>query len=184
MGWTYESKPFGKTAREHMRDKFTQAHVPGEKAGYTVLHDTADIRNYWAIVELTYPDGQKKIFCAVCLINHCRGYYNFGYKDMEEEMGPCDSIPPISFFRKLEGIIPPETVNDWARSWRDRCRAYYAKSERVKELKAGQVLKRHDGDYTLMRRYERKRGAWVVKCPDGAIVYLTRKQLCQSEIAS
>jgi hypothetical protein len=53
MGWTYTHKPPGTKVREFMRERFEQAFVAGEKDGFRVLHDTATLREYFAIVERT-----------------------------------------------------------------------------------------------------------------------------------
>lgn len=106
MGWTYTYKPQGTKVRPFLRERFSQPFIAGEKDGFRILHDTATLRAYFAIVERSPQDGRTPVlFCLVCLTDHVRNPYNFGYKDMTEACGP-NIIPPKSFFDVLERMIP------------------------------------------------------------------------------
>jgi hypothetical protein len=62
-----------------------------------------------------------EIFAIVCKIHWCPGSKSgeqFGYKDMEESMGPCEDDCP----RSILDLLTP-TENDHAQDWRRRCRA-------------------------------------------------------------
>lgn len=62
------------------------------------------------------------VFGMVCLTQFCRGDYNFGYKDLDETMGPyADDCPA----RVLDWLTP--TDNATANEWRARCRAKASK---------------------------------------------------------
>jgi hypothetical protein len=115
MGWLFSSAwPTATAMRDHLRDEL-------KRSGY-ILHDdalTAYGRRYWALI--SKPDTPPTIFHA--LLNggrdhHFGGDMAWGYKDMDESMGPCDTDCPL---RLLDKAGPPP--NDWAKDWRDKVRA-------------------------------------------------------------
>ena len=46
-----------------------------------------------------------------------KDYFNFYYKDMSEDMGPCECDCPVSILKLLS-----PTDSEWALKWRERCR--------------------------------------------------------------
>ena len=68
----------------------------------------------------------------------------FGYKIMEETMGPTMSECPKSILNKLSEL-PPGSAWDWARQWRERCRAHHALvAARAAKRKPGTMLVRKE----------------------------------------
>src|SRR3546814_11745666 len=62
-----------------------------------------------------------EIFAIVCLVRwnpRAKDGYIFGYKVMEESLGPCEADCPA---RILDLLTPPD--KEYAREWRTRCRA-------------------------------------------------------------
>jgi hypothetical protein len=179
MGWTYTHKPHGMKVRAFMRDRFEQAYVPGEKDGFRVLHDTATLREYFAIVERTPHDtGIPVLFCLVCLTHHVREAYNFGFKDMTEACGP-NAIPPASFFALLERMIPePDGVHGAA--WRERCRAAYARRAAALSCGAGDTVTFQDVAYMILEKLPR-RGVRVRHMGTGEIYLMTTAQLRRAQ---
>src|SRR3546814_2261595 len=60
-----------------------------------------------------------EIFAIVCLVRwnpRAKDGYIFGYKDMDETMGPCEADCPA---RILDLLTP--TDKEYAREWRARC---------------------------------------------------------------
>jgi hypothetical protein len=84
-------------------------------------------RVYYAAVECVRTDsGKRDVWAAICLVRYnprAADGYIFGYKDMEESMGPyeCRCPEPI-----LDLLTP--TDREHARQWRARCRENVAKS--------------------------------------------------------
>jgi len=63
---------------------------------------------------------------AIMLRHVPNSYFNFGYKDMDESMGPGIANAPKSMIDRLDRLAPLDDQNDpngWARGWRARCRA-------------------------------------------------------------
>lgn len=75
---------------------------------------------YYAAVEMIRPDSPREVFALVCLVDHnprdSEGYV-FGYKDMDEGMGPVESDCPADI---LDMLTP--TSRPYAIAWRERCR--------------------------------------------------------------
>jgi len=77
---------------------------------------------YYGAIRIHCKDGEEpdQIVGVVVLTNAGeRGsdYFNFGYKSIEETMGPCESKCPKSI---LDLLTP--TDNEFANEWRKRCR--------------------------------------------------------------
>jgi hypothetical protein len=182
MGWTFTHKPHGKKVRDAMRETFEQTYVPGSVAGRTILHDTATLREYFAIVERRdATTGEVLRFCLVVLIQHARGDYNFGYKEMTEGCGPT-VIPPRSFFRALERMIP-DPDGEWGAQWRDRCRAAYAARDAAKSYRPGQLIKLFGHRYRLAIDLKRK-GFLADRLSCGRRLRITRAQLASATLVS
>lgn len=71
-------------------------------------------------------------FAAIFLTT--RDGAGWGYKDMDETMGPCEAQAPM----KLIDLLSP-TTSEWARAWRQRCRDHAARATRP--LKPGDVIR-------------------------------------------
>lgn len=70
------------------------------------------------------PDGSY-VFAAIFLVRYDQGC--FGYKDMDETMGPVEARAPMSLIKKLSPLIDSEDEHDspfWAERWRARCQAW------------------------------------------------------------
>lgn len=130
MGWTYATKPYGLPNIDYLRRQFQQTYVPGETTGHAILHDCFTGSEYFAVVETTHKhDATKNRFCLVVLVQPGAGHHGFGWKDMDESMGPY-VLAPRSFFDRLEQLIP-EPDGAYAAEWRARCRAHYAATANI-----------------------------------------------------
>src|SRR3546814_19605923 len=82
-----------------------------------------------------------EIFAIVCLVRwnpRAKDGYIFGYKDMDETMGPCEADCPA---RILDLLTP--TDKEYAREWRARCCANLAR--RARQLEIGRASWRERG---------------------------------------
>lgn len=71
------------------------------------------------------PENERETWAAVFLTHtDMKDYFNFCYKDMSEDMGPCEDKCPVSILRLLS-----PTDSEWANEWRRRC---YENAEKVK----------------------------------------------------
>lgn len=119
MGWLYMTNLKGhKTPKAYLDNQFTFA---GEHAELRVLRSAlVQMKRYYAAVEKTDGDGKREVFAVICLVNYnlrAKEGYIFGYKDMDEFMGPCEADCPAAILDLLT-----ETDRDYANQWRDRCR--------------------------------------------------------------
>ena len=76
------------------------------------------------------------VFALICLLSYRpRDHFNFGYKDMDESMGPFECDCP-------ERILDLLTDTDYesAGRWRKRCRENLAKEKAIKGLQPGMVI--------------------------------------------
>lgn len=114
MGWLYSSAWQTPSAmRDHLRDSLT-------RAGHTIVKDASVAygRRYYAAIRNSHD---KKVTIFVALINGGRGDHGYGYKDMDESMGPCEKDCPLSLLALCD-----EPPNEWAKTWREEVRAYHA----------------------------------------------------------
>jgi hypothetical protein len=99
------------------------------------------MRVYYAAVETLYPDGKRDVWAAVCLVKYnprARDRLIFGYKDMEESMGPCETECPPEILDLLT-----ETESENAKEWRKHCREFAARQEenaKRPKLKPGMII--------------------------------------------
>ena len=83
---------------------------------------------------------------------------SWGYKDMEESMGPCEVSCPLGYLEMVPEKKCPESCDGcakdscsglWARRWRERVRAYHAEREaartKAKALTPGTVVQLKEG---------------------------------------
>lgn len=108
----------------------------------------------YAAVESTRADGTKEVWAAVFLLKFmpsANDGLTFMYKDMSEEMGPCEDFCPK---RILDRLTP--TDSKYANEWRARCR------ERLDRREANRVA---DGDYIRFEHPLRFNPDWT----DGSV---------------
>jgi len=105
MGWTYFQAEKGKRSIDIMRDEYRSLK----------WYDAQQIRDV-IYAAVSFKETPNEITALVVLTHRRNG--QFGYKPMDESMGPCESECPARILDRLTN--PP---NDWARQWRERCRA-------------------------------------------------------------
>lgn len=107
MGWTF-------THRE--KDTPIRTFFEREFAGPGRVIDCAVVHRNTAYIAYELPDN--RVAAIVCMLSYARDEYgnNFGYKDVDESMGPIDAKCPR---RILEKLTP--TNYEYANDWRRRC---------------------------------------------------------------
>ena len=109
MGWDYFKPTPGKSTAEILAGEFSSIQFKA----------TAQIgRTFYAAAERRDEPGE--VFGLVILTN--RQGASFGYKVMDEGMGPCESEAPAAI---LDLLSP--TKSEYAINWRARCRANIAR---------------------------------------------------------
>lgn len=137
MGWLYmQSLGAHSGPRQYLDDQFTYT---TETVRSTVLRSAlVRMRTYYAAVEHVRADRPREVFAIVCLVRYNprdREGYIFGYKDMDETMGPCEAECPAAI---LDLLTP--TDSQYALAWRERCRAAAESRARRPRLRNGWTL--------------------------------------------
>ena len=120
MGWLYMQSLKGYSGpRQYLDAQFT---FTRPELNSKVLRSAfVGMRVYYAAIEHTrHENNERFVFAAVCLVHYNtrdREGYIFGYKDMDETVGPNESNCP-------EAILDLLTPTDYpyAQAWRTRCR--------------------------------------------------------------
>ena len=134
MGWLFMRSLGGHaTPKAYLDDQFTYARE--DRRSRVLTSGLVALRTYYAAVEhITVSTGAREVWALVCLVRYNRrdreGFV-FGYKDMEESMGPCEDACPAKVLDLLTA-----TDNAHALDWRSRCRARLAERA-VQQAKPG-----------------------------------------------
>lgn len=133
MGWLF--MPFTsmgghKTATSYLDAQLTCAcDVDGTRRSQRILASSCPgNRVYYAAAQTLYDGVPGEVFAVVCLVRwnpRSKDGHQFGYKDMSENMGPCEADCPAHI---LDLLSP--TDNAYALDWRARCRANLAQRSR------------------------------------------------------
>lgn len=120
MGWTFYPKPAN--VKADLDQQLTWASETGTRR----VLDSAIVAasEYYAAVEYIAPDGTRAVWAAVFMLRFnpkAADGYTFGYKDMDETVGPYCRRCPIRILDLLT-----ETQSEYAKQWRESCRAYHA----------------------------------------------------------
>ena len=132
MGWTFTHKPRGQSIEGFFKEEFAWKDHPG--AG---VIDCVVVKFRTAYLAVRLPSG--RVIAVVCLLQYRPGdYYNFGYKDIDETMGPGPAECPE---RILKLLTPLEEHEKYAREWRERCWARINARRTRPKLTDGCVIK-------------------------------------------
>lgn len=120
MGWLYMQSLGGHHGpRQYLDAQFT--FVRPELTSKVLRSALVGMRVYYAAIEhARYETNERTVFAAVCLVRYnrrARDGYIFGYKDMDETVGPNESDCPEVI---LDLLTPTEYP--YAQAWRARCR--------------------------------------------------------------
>jgi hypothetical protein len=157
MGWLFTQ---GQT-RAGLIEELTRG-SENEHAKWTFLKRYCSGNVLWTVTEITRKDnGQTDRFIGCFLLDRKKDY-GWGYKDMEESMGPFYYSCPLSFL----DMVP--VANE---EWRKGVREYHAR--RNQKLEVGQTVRLTDGkDYKIAKvRPLRAYG------PDGVYYRIPRRML-------
>jgi hypothetical protein len=131
MGWIYSASWPTKSA---MIEHCTGPEMMGDKL--TTLAKAIRGNALWTVIEYTsdggsYPKGHRAILCFLLGSDVKRGG-GWGYKDMDESMGPVEVSCPVKF---LDMVPDP---GGYATEWRAKVRAAAAK--RAVKIAVGDTL--------------------------------------------
>jgi len=136
MGWMTLHRPAGTSDR----DFFTEA--LGEN--YEIVECASRNRSeFYAAVRIKKTGD---VFAYVVMLSWWpNSYENFGYKDMDESMGPNQDHCPR---KVLDCLTPLEKLHPWdgegrepyAYDWRRRCEANLAQAAKARKVKRGDTV--------------------------------------------
>lgn len=138
MGWiTKHVEPDLSTRKVNAKKECDNLFLTGEATGvYSVKKSAMVGKTYYAAIELkrfnnaTKRWEERETFAAVILTDvDNKSVYNFGYKMMDETVGPCDDNCPESILKLLS-----PTEDEYALDWRKRCMENAEKKKRRDKL--------------------------------------------------
>lgn len=148
MGWLFTYANYS-SAKEYAETEIIK------KNGDRVIKHRLVGNHLWMLYK---GDSGKKLI-VLCLIQKSEGQY--GYKDIDETMGPYYYDCPLSFIKEAD-----EPYNDSARNWREKVKKHHAnKKEKKETFAAGMKIKYGNHAYTLMEYLGRK--GWSIVREDG-----------------
>jgi hypothetical protein len=120
MGWLYMQSLGGHYGpRQYLDAQFTFTRP--DLTSKVLRSALVGMRVYYAAIEhVRHEKNERIVFAAVCLVRYNprdREGYIFGYKDMDETVGPNESDCPQAI---LDLLTP--TKYPYAQTWRTRCR--------------------------------------------------------------
>lgn len=170
MGWTSLPAKYykdnGQVDRKAECDAlYTWNNGPGDKC--EVLKSSMVGSTWYGACKRTVPGREPYVFAGICLTSvNNKDCYNFGYKDMDETVGPYESKCPKTI---LDLLTPTEY--EYAKEWRARCykeieRKRMAKHDPLKTAPIGTkiLLHRENGVGILLEKgyiRTRKNPVWI-----------------------
>lgn len=129
MGWTYVQKDQGESVKKFFEKEFTNGKII----------DCAVVGMQTAYIAYEVNTGDKKeVVALVCLLRfvpNARDGFNFGYKVLDETMGPVAYRCP----ERILKLLTP-TDNEWANQWREKCWENLRIRKDKPKLKEGMVI--------------------------------------------
>jgi hypothetical protein len=135
MGWLYQYDPVENPVA-YLAEKYncgTLQVLAAARVGSTV---------YMAIRSTEKASAASHVFAAVILISNTRKH-GFGYKDMDESMGPCQCDCPARIMRLLTPIadLPnPGYAADWRARVAERKNEKHRQRARRQSLRIGSIV--------------------------------------------
>ncbi|HEX7854984.1 MAG TPA: hypothetical protein VF503_14945 [Sphingobium sp.] len=174
MGWLTMSRRSMRghaTAKAYLDDQFTYSRpVEGGTEGLKVLASSCQQnRTYYAAVQVLKNGVGTEVFAVVCKVlwnPRSKTGEQFGYKDMTENMGPCEDNCP----RAILDLLTP-TDHEHALDWRKRCAENLKRRARKLEngdrIKLGAAITFTDGHVGDEFFVEKRGRRLSFRAPDG-----------------
>lgn len=161
MGWTSYNAPTTYKKGRIVIDRKTECNKLFDSERFEILKASMVGSTYYAAVRIRKTGD---VFAEVILTHvNTKDYYNFAYKDLDEDCGPCEDKCPKSI---LDLLTP--TDNEYANNWRERCRARFENGNRnLGKLPIGSVIEYtgFDGKQYRLRKcapaYQFKTPFWM-----------------------
>lgn len=161
MGWTgYHASHYRNGIIDRRAELDEQMSGETEAGKWEIVKSTMRGSVYYAAIRRTDKrNGESHVFGCVCLTSVDNSdYYNFSYKDMSEDMGPCYYDCPLSILNLLS-----PTESEYALNWREKCREKAKNKNSLGKLPIGAVIE-YDW-YGEKRRAVKRAPAFQFKTP-------------------
>ena len=134
MGWTYMHKEKGLPIKDFFAKQFDYKNEDGGSG--KIIACSSKLGTTYLAYKVVGPMGDGETIGIVCLTAYDhKDYYNFGYKDMSENMGPNQYDCP----EKILKLLTP-TTHKYALEWRKNCQETIDKKKSKPKLKVGDIL--------------------------------------------
>jgi len=136
MGWTYSHKRRGQPIKEFFQESGMFKGINGHEFKLLKMR-VVNLRECYFAVWHKGPEGKAEVFGGVILLQYAsKSYHNFGYKEIEESMGPYQCNCPEDILDLLS-----ETESEYALKWREQCRENAKKNKHKRKLKDGTLIR-------------------------------------------
>lgn len=176
MGWTYFADRPDLTRAQIIERELSQPARPDNPLawGFEKLWERGSV--VYAVAWHDKPDHPRVYFGLVCLTSRRRG--EFGYKDMDETVGPYCFDAPVSMLDMLDRLAPNPPGH--ALDWRARCRHHHATRKARPEWKPGDRVELGTGWIYTLDRPAGARMGWHVTRNDGTQWRMNSRQLARA----
>lgn len=146
MGWTWQhATNFYKSGKINRRAELEKELNLND---YTVVDSAMIGTTYYGAIKRS---SNNEVYAAVILTKtDMSDYFNFGYKDLDEYMKPCETKCPV----KILKLLTP-TENECANKWRKECWEN-ARKPKLADIKVGQIIRANKGKYNERILVKRK----------------------------
>lgn len=111
MGWTFFHKPVGKKAVDAIKEscgaEWCEKHIVASSATREAVFLVAQFHEPESKVYVPDADGTVRALLVYKIQSVPKDHYNFGYKDMEESMGPVGCEAPLSILAQCSELQDP-----------------------------------------------------------------------------
>ena len=183
MGWTTTYKPKGEPVLDFFIRQGVFTWSEDCPNTYRVLDSALlNMSTFYAAVEkINKATGERQVWAAVILVRYYPKdpHYNFGWKDMDESMFPCECSCPE---RILKLLTPTDRQS--SNEWRAACWADIEKRKARKNLPPGTVLKYGGATYVVEGVARWSKHKTLVYGAFGERLLMKRNQILAAEIVS
>lgn len=168
MGWLFSQRW---SNRAEMLAHLRRPERFGESC--ELLRTTAVGNNHWYLARVK---ATGVVWIGLDLMKGgTRSQPGWGYKDLDESVGPVEVNCPLSF---LDAASEP---TGYAVDWRQHVRDFHAKKKARPVPVAGAVVRYGGADYLLEHPWAPRKGWAVTRVSDGARMRMKAAQLAQAE---
>jgi hypothetical protein len=187
MGWTAFLDYSGMTPDWILRRELNGTNANG--ANWEIVDSATKPGQWYGVCKFTAPGNDPIFYGMVCLFKRSKKTRLFSYKDMTENIGPTADRAPVRIVDMLDRLAPIDPADmrqsaQWARDWRDRCRAN-AKRKPAPKIKPGDIVKfsNNAASFELISPAGPRRG-WHVRMVDGSgmLYRATARQIANCQI--